>query len=71
MQDVVTLNFVDYDSNDEATIIVRAERDLIAVCFSLKEDGDVELVLRTQEWHQFLVHLQRAFAMAQASDAQL
>jgi hypothetical protein len=45
-------------------------RDLIAVAFSLKQDGDVELVFRSQEWRAFLVHLQRALALAEAPDAQ-
>ena len=48
MKEVVTLNFIDHDSNDEACIIIRAERDLIAVGFSLKEDGDMELVLSSR-----------------------
>lgn len=66
MKEVITLNFIDYDSNDEASIIIRATRDLIAVAFSLKEDGDTELMLRTEEWKQFLVHLQRALEMAES-----
>ena len=69
MKEVVTLNFIDHDSNDEACIIIRAERDLIAVGFSLKEDGDMELVLSSKEWQQVLVHLQRAIEIAQAPDS--
>lgn len=69
MKEVVTLNFIDHDSNDEAYVFIRAERDLIAVGFSLKEDGDMELVLSSEEWQQVLVHLQRAIEIAQAPDS--
>lgn len=70
MKEIITLNFIDADSNDEASIIIRATRDLVAVAFSLKQDGDIELVLRIQEWGAFLVHLQRALAIAEVPDAQ-
>jgi len=68
MKDVATLNFIDFDSKDEALIIIRATRDLIAVAFSLKEDGDIELVLSSEEWRTFLVQFQRALAIAEATD---
>lgn len=68
MHELVTLKFIDHDSSDEALIIIRAKQDLIAVCFSLKTDGDMELVLRREEWQQFLVHLQRALVIAQGTD---
>ncbi len=60
MQEVKTLSFTDSGLNDECVIIIRAKTDVIAVCFSLKENGDVELVLRSDDWEKFLVHLQRA-----------
>lgn len=69
MKEVATLNFIDQDSNDEAYIFIRAERDLIAVGFSLQQDGDMELVLRSDEWRQVLVHLQRAIEIAEAPDS--
>ncbi len=68
MQQVATLNFIDLDSNDEASIFIRAERDLIAIGFSLKEDGDIELLLRSEQWRTFLVQFQRALAIAEARD---
>lgn len=68
MKEVATLNFIDFDSKDEALIIIRAARDLIAIAFSLKENGDVELVLSSEEWQTFLVQFQRALAIAEAGD---
>jgi hypothetical protein len=68
MEDVATLNFIDFDSKDEAVIIIRATRDLIAICFSLKEDGDAELILSSDEWRTFLVQFERALAIAEATD---
>lgn len=64
MQEVKTLSFTDSGLYDECLIIIRAKRDVIAVCFSLKEDGDVELVLRNEDWENFSVHLQRAIQIA-------
>ena len=69
MREVVTLKFFDYDSNDEAYIIIRAEKALVAVAFSLKEDGDMELVLHNEAWRQVLIHLQRALEIAEAPDS--
>ena len=68
MKEVATLNFIDFDSKDEAWIIIRATRDLIGIAFSLKEDGDVELMLSSEEWQTFLLHFQRALAIAEATD---
>jgi hypothetical protein len=68
MKEVATLNFIDFDSKDEAVIIIRATRDLIAICFSLKEDGDAELILSSEEWRTFLVQFERALAIAEATD---
>jgi len=68
MKEVATLNFIDVGSQDEALIIIRATRDLIGVAFSLKEDGDVELMLSSEEWRTFLVQFQRALAIAEATD---
>ena len=68
MKEVATLNFIDVGSQDEALIIIRATRDLIAVAFSLKEDGDIELMLSSEEWRTFLVQFQRALAIAEATD---
>ena len=70
MNAVATLNFIDFYSKDEAFIFIRATTNLIAVGFSLKEDGDMELVLRREEWEQVLVHLQRAIEMAKSPDTQ-
>jgi len=66
MKEVATLNFVDFDSKDEALIIIRAEKDLIAITFSLKKNGDIQLVLSSEEWQTFLVQFQRALAIAEA-----
>lgn len=68
MEDVATLKFIDFDSKDEGWIFIRATKDLIAICFSLKENGDAELILTSEEWRTFLVQFQRALAIAEATD---
>lgn len=65
VQQIATLNFTDLDSQDEATIIIRAEQDLVAIAFSLKQDGDMELVLHPKEWRTVLAHFERALALAE------
>jgi hypothetical protein len=68
MQEVATLNFLDFGFNDEAWIGIRVERDLIAIYFSLRRNGDIELVLRNEEWQQFLIPLERAIAIAKEAE---
>jgi hypothetical protein len=66
VKEVATLSFVDLDSNDEASVIIGATRDRIAVTFSLKKNGDVQLLLSSEDWKTFLVQFQRALAIAEA-----
>jgi hypothetical protein len=68
MQEVATFNFLDFGFNDKAWVGIRAERDLIAVFFALRRHGDIELALRSEEWQQLLVPLQRAIAIAKAAE---
>jgi hypothetical protein len=68
MQEVASLSFVDFGFNEEAWIGISADRDLIAVCFSLRRHEDIELMLRSEEWQQFLIPLQRAIAIAKAAE---
>jgi hypothetical protein len=68
MQEVASLNLLDLGFNDEAWVGIRAERDLIAVCFSLRHHGDIELALRREEWQQLLAPLQQAIAIAKTAE---
>ena len=45
MQEVASLNFLDFGFNEEAYIDISVDRDLIAVFFSLRRHGDIELML--------------------------
>ena len=47
--EVITINFVDKISNDEAVIIVRESEGDIALCISLRHNGDIEVAMEKKE----------------------
>jgi hypothetical protein len=40
-----TLNFLDLDTSDAATIVVRPVSDGVALAVSLRKSGDIEIVM--------------------------
>jgi hypothetical protein len=46
MKEVATITFQDADSLDEGVAIVRYDESRVALCLSLKSDGDVEVVMK-------------------------
>jgi hypothetical protein len=40
-----TLNFLDLDTSDAATIVVRPVSDGVALAVSLRKNGDIEIVM--------------------------
>ena len=44
-----TIHFVDPDSEDEGVAILRQLSDGVAVCFSLKRNGDIEFTLSAED----------------------
>ena len=45
MKEAATITFNDADSTEEAVAIVRYDESRVALCLSLKSDGDVEVVM--------------------------
>jgi hypothetical protein len=66
MVNVATIKFVDCDSDEEALAIVRASRGIVALGISLIHDGDIEVVMKSEDCDRLLDALQQALAVAKA-----
>jgi len=64
MKEAATITFKDAESSDEAVAIVRYDEDRVAICLSLKSDGDVEVVMRKEDAGKLAEALKRAIALA-------
>jgi hypothetical protein len=62
MREAATITFLDAESSDEAVVIVRFDEKHVALCLSLKSDGDVEAVMRKEDAKRLLDALKRAVA---------
>jgi hypothetical protein len=60
MQDVARIGFTDLDADDDAVAIVRVSDHGVALAISLRDDGDVEVVLPAEECNQVIPALRRA-----------
>jgi hypothetical protein len=60
MEHVATIQFTDRDSNDEALAIVRATDSAVALTLSVRNDGDLEVVLPNDACNELIAALQRA-----------
>ncbi len=47
--DIDTINFIDQAENRNACAIVRLSKKGTLICFSLEDDGDVEVMLSTED----------------------
>ena len=64
MRDVATITFRDVDSGQDALAIVRAEAGAVALAFSHKAGGDLEVVLPAASAAQLLSALEEASLVA-------
>jgi hypothetical protein len=60
MHDVATIRFTDLDSDDDAVAIVRASDHGVALAISLRDDGDIEVVLPADACDQLITALRQA-----------
>jgi len=54
------LRFVDGQTGDEIYVAIRARQDQIALTLSLRNDGDIEVVLNSLDCEQLVAKLQHA-----------
>jgi hypothetical protein len=64
MREIATISFLDADSGEDALAIVRTGRARIALCLSLRENGDTEVVLSPSDCQALVEALKRARVMA-------
>lgn len=65
MKQIATIDFTDAGSGDEGILLLRAAREQIAMCVSLKTDGDLEVLLDLVTCSRLLDGLRSAIAVAQ------
>jgi hypothetical protein len=62
MKEAATIKFTDADSADEAYAIVRYDESFVAVCLSLKSNGDIEVVMKKEDAKKLSEALKKAVA---------
>ena len=67
MHEIATLNVGDPENRDEACAIVRAGEGQVALCLTLKSDGDVEVFLSVDMTKLLIEALNRAVTEASAA----
>jgi hypothetical protein len=60
MKESATISFEDVELAEEAVAIVRHDADHVALCLSLKSNGDVEVTMKKQDARRLLDALRRA-----------
>ncbi len=62
MKEAATIKFKDAESSDEAVAIVRYDESRVAICLSLKSDGDVEVVMNKADAGKLVEALRNAMS---------
>jgi len=60
MTEAATITFRDVSTEDEGVAIVRYDTNSVALCLSLKEDGDVEVVMTKVDARKLAAALTKA-----------
>jgi hypothetical protein len=60
MQEATTITFRDAETSDEGIAIVRYDESCVALCLSLKSDGDIEVVMKKSDAGKLIEGLKRA-----------
>ena len=64
MREIVTIKFVDADSQEEALAVIRAIAGQIALCLSLQQNGDVEVFFGPEEGERLIEALRQAILVS-------
>ena len=60
MKESATITFKDADSSDDAVAIVRYDESRVALCLSLKSDGDLEVVMKKEDVGKLIEALKKS-----------
>jgi hypothetical protein len=63
-REIATLNMIDEDSGEGAVAIVRTIGESVALCLSLENHGDVEVVMKPRDCERLLMALREAVSAA-------
>ena len=69
MREIVTIKFNDADSGEEALAIIRAIEGQIALCLSLKQNGDIEVFFGSEEGERLMEALRQAILVSKGQQA--
>ena len=69
MKEIATIQVIDLDSKSNVVAIVRAGKGRVGICLSIREDGDVEVVLKPEDCGRILQALHHALTAATTSIA--
>lgn len=64
MKEATTITFQDAESSDEAIAIVRYDESNVALCLSLKSNGDIEVVMNKADAYKLIEALTTAVSQA-------
>lgn len=60
MKESTTITFEDAESSEEAVAIVRYDQSNVALCLSLKSNGDMEVVMKKEDARKLIAALNKA-----------
>jgi hypothetical protein len=60
MTEAATITFQDADSSNEAVAIVRYDETHVALCISLKSEGDIQVVMKKTDATALIEALKKA-----------
>ncbi len=60
MQHAATITFIDADSKDEARAVVRYDETTVALCLSLKTNGDIDVCMSKDDAKRLIEALRQA-----------
>ena len=60
MKEVATIKFKDAETSDDAVAIIRCDDGLVAICLSVHQGSDVEVVMRKADASALLEALRTA-----------
>jgi hypothetical protein len=64
MNEAASIKIRDFESSEEALAIVRYDGSRVALCLSLKSDGDVEVVMNKADAGKLIEALKKATSTA-------
>jgi len=60
MKEVATIRFTEVETSGEALAIVRYDEDAIAICLSMKSNGDMQVVMKKKDAKALLAAMRTA-----------